>query len=204
VWKGRWNLFIENVSKVKDSMTGERFDGLPKWQPVKDAAGNEIDDGDFDLKLITFKEIWEGQSRSRGSAWLQKAVAPKNYLQMNSKDAAARGIESGDNVRLVSATLPTGSFDIGDGRAYDVEAEVKVMEGMRPGTVGLSWRGHWAYGSNDVVIDGETIKGDPARASGTVPNPAMRLDPVVGDVCLTDPIGGSASFYDTKVRAEKI
>lgn len=203
-WSGRWNLYVENVAKVKDSMTGERFDGLPKWQPVKDAAGNEIDDRDFDLALITFKEIWEGQSRSRGSDWLQKAVSPKNYLQMNSRDAAARDVESGDHARIVSATFPSGDFEIGDGRTYAVEAEVKVMEGMRPGTVGLSWRGHWAYGSNDVVIDGDTVKGDPDRASGTVPNPAMRLDPVVGDVCLTDPIGGSASFYDTMVRVEKM
>ncbi len=203
-WNSRWNLFVENVAKVKDSMTGEQFDGLPMWQQVKDVAGNEIDDGDFDLSLITFKEIWEGQSRSRGSDWLQKAVAPKNYLQMNSRDADARGIKSGDSARIVSATLPTGAFDLGDGRTYNVVAEVKVMEGMRPGTIGLSWRGHWAYGSNDVVIDGQRVKGDPERASGTVPNPAMRIDPVLGDVCLTDPIGGSASFYDTKVRVEKV
>jgi len=202
-WKDRWNLYVENVAKINDSMTGERLDGLPLWQPVKDAAGNEIDDGDFDLTLITFKEIWEGQSRSRGSEWLQKAISPRNYLQMNSRDAADKGLESGDRARIVSATLPTGDFEIGDGRTYAVEAEVKVIEGMRPGTVGLSWRGHWAYGSNDVVIDGETVKGDPDRASGTVPNPAMRIDPVVGDVCLTDPIGGSASFYDTKVRVQK-
>ncbi|NIA25441.1 MAG: molybdopterin-dependent oxidoreductase [Gammaproteobacteria bacterium] len=203
-WHGRWNLYVEKVAKAKDSMTGERFDGLPKWQPVKDAGGNEIDDAGFDLTLITFKEIWEGQSRSRGSEWLQKAISPKNFLQMNSRDAAARGIKSGDHARVLSATLPTGAFDLGDGRSYAVEAEVKVMEGMRPGTVGLSWRGHWAYGSNDVVIDGQTIKGDPDRASGTVPNPAMRLDPIVGDVSLTDPIGGSASFYDTKVEVEKV
>ncbi len=203
-WKGRWNLFIEKVAKATNSMTGKRFDGLPKWEPVTDAAGNPIDDGDFDLTLITFKEIWEGQSRSRGSAWLQKAVSPKNHIQMNTRDAAARGIKSGDRARIVSASLPTGTFDLGDGRTYKVEADVEVMEGMRPGTIALSWRGHWAYGSNDVVIDGHTIKGEPARASGTVPNPAMRIDPVVGDVCLTDPIGGSASFYDTKVRVEKV
>ena len=135
---------------------------------------------------------------------MEKAIAHKNFLQMNSRDASARGIKSGDWVRVVSATLPTGAFDLGDGREYTVEAEVKVMEGMRPGTIALSWRGHWAYGSNDVVIDGTTIKGDPDRASGTVPNPAMRIDPVVGDVSLTDPIGGSASFSDTKVRVVKV
>ena len=27
----------------------------------------------------------------------------------------------------------------------------------------------------------------------------MEVDPILGDVCLTDPIGASASFYDTYV-----
>jgi hypothetical protein len=87
---------------------------------------------------------------------------------------------------------------------YTVQGKVKLIQGIRPGTVAISWSyGHWAYGSNDVVIDGETVPGDPRRGTGIVPNPAMWLDPVVGDVCLTDPIGGSASFYDTRVRLEK-
>ncbi len=32
----------------------------------------------------------------------------------------------------------------------------------------------------------------------------MRLDDTVGNVSLTDPLGGSSSFYDTKINIEKI
>ena len=41
-------------------------------------------------------------------------------------------------------------------------------------------------------------------AAGLCPNPVMMVHPIVGDVCLTDPIGGSASFYDTMVRLELV
>ncbi len=203
-WKGHWNLFVEKVAKGKNSLTGERFSGLPVVEPVKDAAGKPIVDEGYDLSLITYKEIVGGQSRTISSPWVQSAVLPENYVLMNSQDAAARGLRTGDVVRIVSASLPDARFELGDGRTYEVKGKVKVIEGMRPGTVAVSWSyGHWAYGSNDVEIDGQVVKGDARRATGTVPNPSMRIDPVVGDVCLTDPIGGSASFYDTYVRIEK-
>jgi len=32
----------------------------------------------------------------------------------------------------------------------------------------------------------------------------MALDPAVQDVCLTDPIGGSASFYDSMVNLQRV
>lgn len=32
----------------------------------------------------------------------------------------------------------------------------------------------------------------------------MRINPVLDDVRLTDPIDGSASFYDTRVKVEKV
>jgi anaerobic selenocysteine-containing dehydrogenase len=202
-WKGRWNLYVEKVANGRDSITGENFDGLPSWQPTKDAAGNEVTDEGYDLTLITHKEITGGQSRTSSAPWLQRAIAPENYILMNTADARARGFGDGDKAEIVSATLPDGRFELGDGRTYVVDGKIKAIEGMRPGTVSVSWTfGHWAYGSNDVEIDGNKIRGDATRGTGTVPNPAMRLDGYLGDVCMTDPIGGSASFYDTKVRVE--
>ncbi|RMG95982.1 MAG: twin-arginine translocation signal domain-containing protein [Chloroflexi bacterium] len=202
-WKGQWNLYVEKVALGKNSMNGKNFDGLPRVEPVLDAAGNEVKDDGYDLKLITYKEVVGGQSRTHGAYWLD-AVLPENTVWVNSRDAQRLGLRTGDRVRVVGPTL-TGGFDLGDGRSYEVIGTVKVVEGILPGTVAASWSyGHWAYGSNDIVIDGETIKGDRRRSTGIVPNPAMRLDPVVGDVCLTDPIGGSASFYDSWVKLEKI
>lgn len=204
-WKGRWNLYVEKVAKGRNAMSGERFDGLPRSEAIKDAAGNEVVDDGYDLSLITHKEITGGQSRTSSAPWLQSAIAPENYVLMNTRDAVGRGFATGDKVRIVSATLPDARFELGDGRTYVVDGKIKAIEGMRPGTVSVSWTyGHWAYGSNDVEIDGKIVPGDERRGTGTVPNPAMRLDPVLGDVCLTDPIGGSASFYDTKVRVERV
>ncbi len=63
---------------------------------------------------------------------------------------------------------------------------------------------HWAYGTNDVIIDGHIIKGDKRRGKGLVPNPVMREDETVNNVCLADPIGGSASFCDTWVNILRV
>lgn len=201
-WKGQWNLYVEKVAKGKNSMTGKNFSGLPKVEPVLDAASNEVkDDGDF--TLITYKEVTGGQSRTGGAYWTT-AVLPENFIAINTIDAKRLGLETGDEVRIIGPTF-TEPIKLADGNMFDTVGKIKVMEGIRPGVVAASWSyGHYAYGANDIVVDGETIKGEARRKTGVVPNPAMRLDPVVGDVCLTDPIGGSASFYDTVVRLEKV
>jgi len=208
-WKDRWNLYVEKVAKGTNSMTGKRFDGLPRVEPIMDAKGNDVSAMDeekgYDLILTTYKDIVGGQSRTHGAAWLQTAVLPENFIIMNRADAEARGLKDGDRARIVSASLPDAMVDLGNGRTYEVAGHVKAIEGMRPGTLTVSWSyGHWAYGSNDVEVDGHIIKGDPRRRTGLVPNPAMRVDPELGDVCLTDPIGGSSSFYDTRVKVEKV
>lgn len=203
-WKGRWNIYVEKVAKGKNSMTGERFSGLPKVEPVQDAAGQAVKDSeDYNLRLITYKEVTGGQSRTVGAYWTT-AVLPENYIWVNSIDARNLGLETGDKVRIVGPTLPE-PVKLADGRIWDTVGTVRIREGIRPGVIAASWSyGHYAYGSADTVVDGETIKGDPFRARGVVPNSAMRLDPVVKDVALTDPIGGSAAFCDTQVKLEKV
>jgi hypothetical protein len=83
--------------------------------------------------------------------------------------------------------------------------KVKTTQGIRPGVMafGLGF-GHWSYGGVDFTIDGTTIKGDPRRVRGFHANAAMRVDPYLGNTTLVDPVGGSAVFYDTKVKLEKV
>ena len=129
------------------------------------------------------------------------ALKQENAFLLHPVDAAMLGLRDGQRARLKSPANPDGVVDLGNGLTKELVAKVSVREGIRPGTVAVSWHyGHWAYGAADVVVDGRRIAGDRRRAHGVCPNPAMARDPVLKDVCLTDPIGGSASFNDSFVR----
>ncbi|HEY64109.1 MAG TPA: molybdopterin-dependent oxidoreductase [Caldilineae bacterium] len=186
-------IYDEKTGTTRDSITGLKWSGLPKYEPVKDLAGNEIVDADFPLILITYKDILGGQSRTIGNEWLRQ-IWPENHILMHTVDAQARGLRTGDLARIISATNRDG-----------VVGKVLVTEGVMPGVVAVSWHfGHWAYGARSFQIDGQDTGHEPARAAGLVPNPVMRVDESVGKVCLEDPIGGSASFYDTRVEVMKV
>jgi len=79
-----------------------------------------------------------------------------------------------------------------------------VIEGIRPGTVTFALGyGHWAYGASDIVIDGQRIPADERRAKGAHLNAAMRIDPVLQNTPLSDPVGASVVFYETLVKLER-
>ncbi len=198
------NLYVEPVATARDAVTGDFYSGVGKYEPVKNANGKPVADKDFPFALITFKEIFGGQSRTPGNYWAQNALLPENFVLMNAKDAANLGVADGDMVVLKSRTNPNGIMDLGQGGKEPVKGRVKITEGIRPGVVAASWHyGHWAYGARDVVVDGKVVKGDRRRGTGLCPNPVMLLDEHMKTVSLTDPIGGSASFYDTRVKVEK-
>jgi tetrathionate reductase subunit A len=59
---------------------------------------------------------------------------------------------------------------------------------------------HWDMGSSDTIIDGQDRRREEAIHAAV----AMWLDHYLRNTCLLDPIGGSASLYDTKARLEKV
>lgn len=204
-WGGTWHLFTERVAKTRDSITGERFDGLPRYEPIRHSTGKLVQADGYQFTLITFKEMFGGHSRTVANYWAQLSLVPENFVIINKRDGERLGLSDGDEVKLVSATNTGGIWTLGNGNERLVAGKVKAVEGIRPGVVAVSWHyGHWAYGANDVVVDGETIKGDERRARGLCPNAAMLLDEGTQTTCLTDPIGGSASFYDTPVNLVKV
>ncbi|MEE9211912.1 MAG: molybdopterin-dependent oxidoreductase [Phycisphaeraceae bacterium] len=201
-----FQLFVEKVAKQKNSLSGEHFSGIPIYRGQTDAAGKLLDrDGKYDLTLITYKEPFGGHSRTISNYWTNIAMRPENSLIINRRTAAKYGLKTGQRAKLISAANPTGTVDLGNGRVLEVAGKVEVREGIRPGVVAVSWHyGHWAYGSNDVEVDGQTIRGDRRRAAGLCPNLVMAADPVLKNVSLTDPIGASSSFFDTPVRLEPV
>jgi anaerobic selenocysteine-containing dehydrogenase len=130
---------------------------------------------------------------------------PENFVLMNVEDASRMGLKEGDRVKLVSATNPDGVWDLRNGRRVPMIGTVKPILGIRPGVVSFALGfGHWAVGASDVIIDGVRVPGDPRRARGVHGNAAMRVDEFLKNTCLVDPVGGSTSFYDTRVNVVKV
>ncbi len=204
-FKSQFNLFVENVALGKHSMTGKNLPGMPIYQPVQDASGKNVQfNSQASFQLFTYKLVLGGQSRTISNYWTMTAEMGENYVMMNTVDAQKLGLKNGDRVRLVGQDNPTGTIPLTDNRTKDVVGMLRVVEGIRPGTVAASWSfGHWAYGSHDVSVDGQIVKGDPRRGAGICPNAVMRVDPAVKNMCLSDPIGGSCSFYDSRVDVVK-
>jgi anaerobic selenocysteine-containing dehydrogenase len=199
------NLYVEKAVKTKSAITAKAFSPVACYLPISDVQGNPIDDtaAGFDLNMITFRDITMTKSRTIADYWLT-SILPSNSLVLSRVDATRLKLAEGDRVRVVSKSNPAGEWRLGAAGTKPIVGAVKVVEGLRPGTVGFCLGfGHWAMGSVDVVVDGREIKGDLRRATGVHGNAAMRLDDYLKNTCLLDPVGGSVSFYDTKVSLVK-
>jgi len=201
------NLYQEKTYGAKSPMTGEHLTGYARYFPARQSVlGEVVDDSadGYDLDMITYKVITQTKSRTASNYWLL-AVQPENTVELNVVDAEARGLKDGDLVRISSASNPNGEWDLANGTKVPMIGKVKTTQGMRPGVMafGLGF-GHWSYGGVDFTIDGKTIEGDARRVRGFHANAAMRVDPYLKNTTLVDPVGGSAVFYDTQVKIEKV
>jgi anaerobic selenocysteine-containing dehydrogenase len=198
------NMYSEKAAGAKNAMSGKAFSGVPRFiAPYQDIAGNPVQDDKFDLKLTTHRDITMTKSRTIGNYWLT-AVKPTNVLLINKADATQRGLKDGDMVKVISASNPSGVWDLGHGKKRPLKIKLKAVQGMRPGTVSFALGfGHWAYGASDITVDGKVIKAEERRAAGTHLNAAMRVDPVLKNTSLADPVGASVAFYDTNIKLIK-
>ena len=200
------NIYQEKTYGVKSSSTGKNLAGYARFLPGPvDVTGKLIEDGaEYDLRMITHREIMQTKSRTSSNYWLT-ALLPENAVIMNAVDATVRGLKDGDQVKITSASNPEGVWDLHNGTQVPMIGKVKVVQGMRPGVISFALGfGHFAYGSVDFAVDGSIVKGDPRRLRGFHANAAMRVDPYLGNTPLVDAVGGSAVFYDTMVKVVKV
>ncbi len=193
------NLYLEKAATTRNSMTGEWLKAHAALIPIADALGRPIRDEGYDLQLITHRTMLQTKSRTVSNYWLLDRQ-PENFLELHPNDAKRLGLTDGSRARVISATNLEGVWDLGNGVKVPIVGRIKATEGIRPGIVTFSLGyGHWAYGANDQVIDGNLVRGDRRRAAGVHANAAMRLDNYLRTTCLSDVVGGSAVFYDTMV-----
>jgi anaerobic selenocysteine-containing dehydrogenase len=192
---GRAYFFSEKLATKHDSMTGDWFDGMGKYEVIADIVGRPIAsrDASLPLQLITYKMSWHSQMHTARYPWLV-SVQAENFVEMNPTDAEVRELRTGDRVRVVSASAPEG-----------VEGLVMVTGTVAPGVVAVSHHfGHWEMSSRSHRINGAAQPFDASRGTGINANLIMRADPVLPNVTLQDRVGGSSSFYDTRVEVRKI
>jgi anaerobic selenocysteine-containing dehydrogenase len=121
-------------------------------------------------------------------------VMPENPVEISASDAATLGLETGDRVKVTSASNLEG-----------IVGKARVRQGLKPGVLAISHHyGHWESHARPVVIDSVAMPYDPSRGAGIQPTQIMRTDNQYPNVSLQEPIAGSCSFYDTWVNVEKV
>ena len=133
---------------------------------------------DFPFTFIDYKSRLNREGRSQNLPWYHefKKVDPgdvswSDVVKMNPADGARLGLKTGDRVKITST-------------AGSIETEVKLWEGVRPGTVAKCYgQGHWAYGrvaskdyakavplganNNEILVDDyDRLSGATARNGG--------------------------------------
>jgi anaerobic selenocysteine-containing dehydrogenase len=147
---------------------------VPHYEPPKRHGSV----AEFPFTFIDYKSRLNREGRSQNLPWYQefKKVDPgdvswSDVLKMNPADGAKLGLKTGDTVKITS---PQGS----------IVTELKLWEGVRPGTVAKCYgQGHWAYGrvaskdyakaqprggnNNDILVDDyDRLSGSTARNGG--------------------------------------
>jgi tetrathionate reductase subunit A len=207
-YKSLVNLYQEKTAGTRNAFTGRANPGIATYVPVSGATGRSpaelgLTEG-YPLHLLTERHVTQTKSRTVSNYWLL-AVRPDNAIVLNPRDGRALGLKTGDTVKVVSATNPAGVWDLRNGTLKPIVGRVVLSETVMPGVVTFTLgHGHWAAGSTDVTIDGQLVRADPKRAAGVHANAAMWVDPYLKNTCMIDPVGGSVSFYDTRVRLIKV
>jgi anaerobic selenocysteine-containing dehydrogenase len=185
--------FSDPVARTKDSVTGEYYSGVPQYKPITHSDGTPVSDHDYPFKLITYKTVHHGQARTNVNPWLMLMI-PENPVEISAQDAAALRIETGDRVKILSASNREG-----------IVGKARVTQGLKPGVVAISHHyGHWESHSRSLIIDGVATDYDASRGAGIQPNVIMRTDNRYRNVGLQEPVGGSCSFFDTWVKVKKV
>ena len=171
-------FYNESKGTARNHYTGEYESGVLRWQPETCADRTPLRDlypkSEWPFTSTNYKPKFRSISMLANSP-IMRQICPANYIEMNTADAESLGIANGD---WVDVENPTGDV---------MHAQALVRDGIAYGTFAVAYGyGHFAYGAQDLEIDGEKRPGDPAIGAGV--HLQTMLDPKVeGVLPISDP-----------------
>lgn len=171
-------FYSEKRATNKNCYSGKQLPGTLRYNPETFTDLSPMEDH-FSREEYPFGAS-EHKPRFRSISMLSNSpvmrdLCSHNYIELNREDAAELGIKDGDKVRAIT---PLG--DVSEGIAM-------VRAGQTKGAFALAFGyEHQNYGAQDIEVDGQTTKGDPAIAAGVRIH--QMLDPTVTGVTGDDVI----------------
>ena len=165
-------LWNESLTKMRHSMTGERYHGCPIWYPTRLADGTsmreQFDERQWPFLLTSYKSNLMSSISIAASRLRQ--VHPHNPVSINRQDAERFNIKNGDEITI---TTPGGT----------VRSVVLVRDGIAPGTIAIEHGyGHTELGAREHEIDGRRIGSDKSLSAGINLNDLGFADPTRAEV----------------------
>ncbi len=194
-YNGPIQIYNETVANTRNSLTGQRFSGVPTWLPPVFADGSKIEatytPSDWPFSVVCTKSQLQS-SHTIGEARLREIHAGNCFI-MHPDDAGKLGIKNGDRIRV---TTPGGK----------AEGMAAVRHGIQQGVLGIEHGfGHWGLGATSVTVNGRKESADKARARGVAHNLLGIADPKRNGVStLADVAVGSNARQGLAARVEKI
>jgi len=201
-------VYNEQLAQARNSLTGKRFPGSPKYVGAVDSSGKRIEDqdGDYPFHLVSYKTSLHTQSRS---AWHDHSMElfPENSVILNGKDARNLRLKPSATVRLVSRSNPSG-----------ITGKIQISESIRPGCIAVSFHyGHTQFGASPLqvrngeaaflggtqIVSNGNLLPNARYGAGLNPNDISRLDPNLGNTPLVDLTSGIPDFSNTRVKVVK-
>ncbi|MDM7274644.1 MAG: molybdopterin dinucleotide binding domain-containing protein, partial [Thermoprotei archaeon] len=206
-----WN---DKLAKTRNSVTGEKFWGGPKYFPPATYApvlGLAVEKKDkwlhgAPLRLLYKSEEWPftlifssgplfTKHRSQFYYWM-KQITPENFAVVNPRDAAKFGVETGDIVRVET---PAGS----------IEVPVVVSTAVAPGVLYIPYgMGRWAetvtVKPKYLSVNGLKNLAEEIPERVEIPedavNPVKRLPDIVKKILFTK---SPAEYYEKGLAPDK-
>ncbi|MDR2324246.1 MAG: tetrathionate reductase subunit TtrA [Acidovorax sp.] len=189
-------IWHEGLSKMRHSMTGERYSGCPTWYPTRFADGSDMrklyPEQEWPLTMSSYKSNLMSSMSIAASRLRQ--VHPHNPISLHKVDAAKLGIANGDHIEVSTP-------------GAKLQGVALVREGIAPGAIAIEYGyGHKQLGAVAHTVDGKPTHANPQHGNGVNLNRLGFTDPTrpAKDNTWIDWVSGAVVRQGLPVKVRKV